>query len=241
MSQLFETMVNLGPGPFFKRLDAFLKTKGKSINDYTDANTMRNSNIDTLYVYSDIKEVDGFEKFIDTCNLVDTGKDSAEPFARETIILSPKNNNIMWDSKSEQFFNFSDRFKRSKLYHLSLPNLRNSIIINGLRPKSNKFISDGDGTETYDGRIYFIVSGYVDFMRKTRIKYLTVEHAIKSLEKDMSEKRKYSGKYDIWEVTLPDGVELHRDPKFLVGGFVTCTIPPKFIRLIDENDLHLEH
>lgn len=238
MSQLFETMINQGYIPFLKRLEKFLKSKGKDINEYTDESTYDESRDDIIYVYSDILKVDGFTDFIESCNLVDTGRDTGYPFAREAIVLSPKNNNVMLNRRDKRFENFSERYRRSKLYHISLPKYRNSIIINGLRPKSNIFTSEEDCNENYDGRIYFIVEDLIGSMNEYLDKNMSLKYVLKSLKDDMSKKRKYFGKYDIWEVTLPDGVELHRDPKFDAGGFVTCNIPPKFIRLVDEAKLH---
>ena len=234
MSQLFETMINQGYMPFIGRLRRFLKSKGKDIDDYTDDTLYNFSRDDMIYVYSDILEVDGFEEFVEKCNLVDTGRYSKDPLTREAIILSPKNNNIMFDQREKQFLNFSERYRRSKLYHLSLPKYRNSIIINGLRPKSKRFNSEEDGSENYDGRVYFIVKDLIGHLNKTLYANMDLKYVVDSLKKKKKKKRKYFGKYDIWEVTLPDGVELHRDPKFDAGGFVTCNIPPKFIRLVDE-------
>ena len=234
MSQLFETMINQGYIPFLERLEKFLKSKGKDINDYTDNESFDLSNDDMIYVYSNILEVDGFEKFIESCNLVNTGTDSTSSPTGKTIILAPKNNNITLNKKNKQLENFSERYRRSKLYHLSEPKYRNSIIINGLRPKSKRFNSEEDGSENYDGRVYFIVKDLINDMNKRMRTNMTLKYAINDFKRELKKKRKFFGKYDIWEVTLPDGVELHKDPKYTIGGFVTCNIPPKFIRLIDE-------
>lgn len=227
--QRLESMINRGRDTFIELLDNFLKRNNKSVSEYLPPEFMDDIDDDGIAVLDTFRSVEGSEKFIKSCNLLISGY-SEDRLGRKVMQLKPINNDVIWDNDNKILFRFSDKYHDSGLYHISSMKNYDSIMLNGLVPRARSVDDDERNFETYDARIYLIVDDLIGVNGDDDFAH-DISEAIKFLTKEFKDKYGDTN-FDLWEVTLPPNVKIHRDPSFLYGGFVKNPIPPKNVKLI---------
>lgn len=187
---------------------------------------IKRSDDDNVFLKASIQDVPGFNEFIEANNVLVARRND------NTILLKPINNNEEINLNGFFMYYFDSMFHDSDLYHVAPSSNRESILKNGLRPKTQKFGETERGFETYDPRIYLIVDKQVavcDLYDRS------INMAIARLLNAFNERYPGSGPYDVWKVTLPENVELHRDASFKCGAYIKNALPPKYLELAIEN------
>ncbi len=223
---LLETMVNRGRDVFYKSLNKFFVSKGLDMSEFNPYDMIKKSDDDNVFLKASIQDVPGFDAFIAANNMIVARKNE------RGILLKPINNNEELNVNGFFMHYFDSRFHNSDLYHLAPSSNRESILRNGLRPKAQKFGETERGFETYDPRIYLIVADQVavcDLYGKS------INTAIALLLDKFNERYPGSGPYDVWKVTLPENIELHRDASFECGAYIKNSLPTNYIELVLEN------
>lgn len=223
---LLETMINRGRDIFYTNLEKFLKRRGLDITEFNPYDLIEGSDDDNIFLKPSILNVDGFDDFVNANNMVIAMK------YNDKVVLKPINNNAGVNLNGSFMYYFDSMFHNSELYHLAPSSARNTILRLGLRPKAQKFGETNRGFETYDPRIYLIVKDQVDVYDKYG---RDINMAIAILLTGFKNRYPGSGPYDIWKVTLPENIELHRDASFKCGAYIKNALPPKFLELAIEN------
>ena len=212
-SYTFEYFKNHRQAMFYDKLDRFLYKHGKKIEDYNDKFLKRISDDHVFCIYSDVMEIPEIGEFLKSWDLgiaFVKSKDYKKGLKRDfvALIYSPK---IEWNPNIffRLFPYFSNFFHGSKMFSIRPRNEREDILKNGLKPRK-------------------------DFRLKTH-RGFEFDDEVKDMKEQLTD-RYDDNELDIWEVTLSDEIELHKDAAFRYGGYVSETIKPDSIKLIDMKD-----
>ena len=126
--------------------------------------------------------------------------------------------NITFESKFDIESNIPD-----KLYHLSIVEFQNSILKNGLSPKSKSKVS------YHDSRIYVCKSilGCKSLIPNMKMIY--------NQQKWSNPKSKINDKWVIYEIDTKDlDIKLYYDPNYLGGYYILSNIPSENLKILEK-------